>query len=714
MKQKIIIGNRVDDGTGDYLRKGGQKTNDNFNELYYNLGDGNIPHAAGAWKQYSDHTKPLKCVMGQAWVVNTTTGRITVELPLGSVADYGSVIRLRDVNGTWGSNPVLLIPAGFNTVKGGSGTHRLDKNRMDVELVYCSPGNWEYVSSKFVDDIKSGDVSTVAKREYIATEGQTDFSDIFPSGYNPGSVNVYKRGNILYYGADYGPESNYGSVVNANPAPQSNIVVTPKKLDNTKYGYSLGIASSVLTGQVENIAIVKFYIDDTTNLSYILFDLNKSPLNQNFLKVTFNGKDYIFKQSPSSKEYVSTGVVPEIVAAMKGTANVTFKVGVSKITALDGYTIRLNTPCEAGDVVIIETFLDGLATYRSSYETATIRVYSNKLTPIDYVSETGRRYVGDLTSKYRFTITEFGFQPNETFNPNTLELLVNGRQLVKSGSADIPFFICEGADAITEESCIGSGGVWVPSGVDYSPVPDSSGMMRDIVINDELEHEDVITIRWFNNDIGSLLELEEILEETDDRYIASSPVNITGKIMYSDPFRPGPTTVIPDPNDQIGVKVSTVSMLFDMIHPIGTIYENADNPNNPQSYMGMGVWVRYAEGMTVAGWNSQNMNDPLYGLNNNDLDLNGNPRHSAGGTIGSNEIVILAENTPGTKSTEKALVADPDGDILVGGCQYDPDEEGPGYKKYREDFVLTRPSATVNPIKIVQPTITAHRWLRVE
>ena len=53
MKQNINIGNVVDDGTGDYLRKGGIKINENFDELYYELGDGDVPYSAGAWKTYN-------------------------------------------------------------------------------------------------------------------------------------------------------------------------------------------------------------------------------------------------------------------------------------------------------------------------------------------------------------------------------------------------------------------------------------------------------------------------------------------------------------------------------------------------------------------------------------------------------------------------------------------------------------------------------------
>ena len=34
MKELLNIGNAVDDGTGDYLRKGGDKINNNFDEFY--------------------------------------------------------------------------------------------------------------------------------------------------------------------------------------------------------------------------------------------------------------------------------------------------------------------------------------------------------------------------------------------------------------------------------------------------------------------------------------------------------------------------------------------------------------------------------------------------------------------------------------------------------------------------------------------------------
>ena len=39
-KQAIGLGSTPDDGTGDTIRVGGDKINDNFNEIYTLLGDG--------------------------------------------------------------------------------------------------------------------------------------------------------------------------------------------------------------------------------------------------------------------------------------------------------------------------------------------------------------------------------------------------------------------------------------------------------------------------------------------------------------------------------------------------------------------------------------------------------------------------------------------------------------------------------------------------
>ena len=408
MKQLINIGNVVDDGTGDYLRKGGEKINANFSEIYTKLGDGDIPHASGAWKT---HTAPvLKPAFGDAWAINTTNNAVSVELPKGSASDYNKTIKLRDVWRSWAAHNVTLKPAQGDTIKGSPINRELYKDFMDVELVYCAPGRWEYVENKRVDSITTSDLSTVAKEVYIATEGQTDFPNVFGSNtYNIRNVEVYYRGNLLFYGKDFSDDSNYGSI-----------------------------------GE--------------------------------------NGD-----------------IVP-----------------------LDGKSIKLRFPCNAGDTVQIITYMDGIASFRSSYITHTIRVYETGMTALETIP--GEVWVGDLANKKEFTNAELGVSKRDLINPNSFELLINGTQMIKSGDADLPSFVCEGADGETEETCSLAGGQWVTSGEDYSLIFDDNSIVTGIKLAKALDNRDTLTIRWFNNDIGTLLEWDGVggIKEKADLIIDTS------------------------------------------------------------------------------------------------------------------------------------------------------------------------------------------------
>tara|TARA_Y100001954_G_C15810093_1_gene604713 strand:- start:136 stop:1068 length:933 start_codon:yes stop_codon:yes gene_type:complete len=43
--------------------------------------------------------------------------------------------------------------------------------------------------------------------------------------------------------------------------------------------------------------------------------------------------------------------------------------------------------------------------------------------------------------------------------------------------------------------------------------------------------------------------------------------------------------------------------IFDLIYPIGSIYINATNNNNPATYLGIGTWVEFGEGRVLVGKN---------------------------------------------------------------------------------------------------------------
>lgn len=603
MKQNLKIGSVVDDGTGDYLRQGGIKLNENFDELYYQLGDGDTPHAAGAWKTYSTASgATLDALFGHSYTIDTTSGRATVNLPKGTSAEYNFVIRLRDVFSTWRRNPVTLVAATGDTIKGSSNPVEINRDLADLELVYCAPGRWEYVNNKSVDRIDNNDVATVATQQYIATEGQTDFMNVFPAhGYNPVSLKVYHRGNLLFY-----------------------------------------------------------------------------------------GKDGIFDKD--NAEVGSPGTEPD------------------ELVEYDGKNIRLKNPAAEGDTVIIVSYMDGLAQWRSSYNRRQLRVLDSRYTTATTVN--GSVFVGDIENKTVYTLEELGIGQGQPVNPNACELSINSILQHQAGTAGLPTFRCEGADGETEDICVNNNGTWVESATDFLFELDGDNLtIVSIKFDKPLEHNDIISIVWYNNNIGTTLELEEILTHTDARYISGTDVvSLDGQVRITDTNNPFWPNVEAVPTNEF--KPNTVAALFELFHPVGTIYENTVNPNNPATYMGFGFWQRLENRVTV-GWSSEP--GTKFNLNNNDLDSAGHPSATAGGTGGGATITLKDNNIPKLATDEKVLVVDPNGPIIIGGCQFDPDAEGPAYTKYREDFATINKLQDLEPLPVdsMNPYLVVYRWVRI-
>ncbi|ENR5524120.1 hypothetical protein ACEWKQ_004015 [Escherichia coli] len=600
MKQNINIGNVVDDGTGDYLRKGGIKINENFDELYYELGDGNIPYSAGAWKTYNASSgQTLKAEWGKSYAINTSSGRVTLQLPKGTVNDYNKVIRARDVFATWNVNPVTLVAASGDTIKGSSSSVEINVQFSDLELVYCAPGRWEYVKNKQIDKIISSDISNVARKEFLVeVQGQTDFLDVFNgTSYNVNNIRVKHRGNELYYGDVFSENSDFGS--------------------------------------------------------------------------------------PGENE--------------------------GELIPLDGFNIRLRQPCNVGDTVQIETFMDGVSQWRSSYTRRQIKVLDSKLT--SKTSLEGSIYVTNLSTMKSIPFSAFGLIPGEPINPNSLEVRFNGILQQQAGTAGYPLFLCEGANSDTQEGCISLGGEWKESNTDYS-IEYEDGKPISLLFDRKFESGDIIVITWFNNDLGTLLEKDDIIELTDDRYVSKgSSTEVTGDVALTDFDKIGWPNV--EKVDSYTRTYNSISSIFDSIYPVGSIYENAINPNNPVTYMGFGSWKLFGKGQVLVGWNDD-VTDPNFALNNNDLDSSGNPSHTAGGTVGTTSVTLENANLPATKTDERVLIEDENGSVIIGGCQYDPDETGPIYTKYREDYATTNSSHTPPAnISNIQPSITVYRWIRI-
>ena len=602
MKQDIKIGNVVDDGNGDYLRRGGQKINDNFTDLYYELGDGEVPYAAGAWKTYHASTgADLTADWGKSYAIDTSTGQVALHLPKGSVNDYNKVIRARDVFSTWNTNSVTLIPALGDTIKGNAAPVEITTQFADLELVYCSPGRWEYIPNKQINRITSSDINNVARVDFVVdVEGQTDFLDVFNGiQYNISNTQVFHRGNILYYGDVFSDNSDYGS----------------------------------------------------------------------------------------------PGALP------------------GEIVELNGVDLRLKQKSNIGDVVTVITYMDGVSQWRSSYMRRQITLLDSSRTSI--ASNPGSVFVADLSTLNTIPFSALGVINSNPVNPNSLEVLFNGIIQVQAGQAGTPVFRCEGAEADSSIDCQALGGTWIESMTDYIVnLNDDNGIPESLSFDRKMEHGDIITITWFNNDLGTLLELDDILDQTDERYILQGGnISITGDIRYTSFDKPQVPNIETVATTQ--VEVNSPYVLFNLIYPVGTIYENASNPNNPATYMGFGSWKLWGQGLTTVGWNNDET-DPNFALNNNDLDSGGLPSHTAGGTTGTTTIEITNPNLPVTQTDEKVLIADDNGPITVGGCQIDPDDVGPVYTKYREDFAVTNATHTPpTPVNNIQPSITVYRWLRI-
>lgn len=610
MKQNIKIGNVVDDGQGDYLRKGAMKINQNFDEIYNKLGDDETVFPAGAWKTFN--AGQYDANFGDSLALNTSNGKIIINLPKGNVNDYNKVIKLRDVWRSWASNPVELVPANGDTVKGMTGALTLAVNYMDVELVYCHLGRWEYAPNKAVNSINSIESASVLRKQVLVKEdGQRDFFNVFGNNnYNPAIISVQKKGNTLYH------------------------------VDSDKENWDFG--------------------------------------------------------SPSSDN-------------------------LNDMIALDGKSIRLSeeNKCEIGDVLTFETFLEGIATYKSSYESYHVRVFDTKRTNLK-TDINNSIFVGDIGNKYFYSVEEFGIGARTAVNASSLNIFKNSTKLYQTQLMmdDINYtanMVCSGASGESQAECELNGGEWIQTYKDYEVESDDFNRITGITLYEPLEHGDIIEMQWFNNDIGSLLEwdgADGIRELADQRYLVNDErFNLKNRIEYTDFNNPKQSTKRDAP-DIDNFRPQNLTDMFEMVYPIGTIYSNAHNPANPASYMGFGVWVRWAEGMVSAGWDTNQ--GGRFNKNPQDLDSQGNPTATSGGTFGSMGYEITPANIPEMKTSESVLVKDNNGNIIIGGCQVDPDDEGPVYDKYREDkATISKGIERPLVVDLVQPTIVEHKWVRV-
>lgn len=589
-KKTINLGSVVDDSTGDYLREGGVKINENFEDAYSNLGDGTEFHPAGAWKTRARADgASFTPEFGKQYNINTLGGSISITLPKGSAADYGRVIKLRDVHASWGTNPVTIKPTSGDSLGGSTNPVVFNGDFTTLEFVYSSPATWRYVSNMKLDSLpKTSGAGVIVKTFKVTASAYVDgfFTNISATGYNTSAVQVYRNGTLL----TYDPTSNF---------------------TNSDYGSKSG------TDMVE-----------------------------------LNGIDIYIP-------YVVNGDVVTVISYTKD------------VTAAPVSYVRY-------DVLMIDPNW-------------------NPATPV-----LGQSML--VKSDGTYTLTDLGRPGDEEFNPNAFQLLLNGTLLVQSGKATLS-----------------------PTGnEDYTLKTDGSGKWNTFTISPELANDDILTVVYFNNELGSILGWEgvdgiktrssQIFLNTEYRFTRSN------KIRYTNTAAPSAATAVEVPGSETNIRFENVVQLLESIYPVGSVYINANNPNNPASYMGFGQWAAYGKGRAIFGFDgaldSQGNPDPLFGVNDAVVDVNGVPLKVAGNEIGQRQIELMKENIPQLESSVEFMKSGgTTGDINLSGCVPMPGGDTAPLATYQlETAVVNAPAVAgqkPTDITIIPPGITAYMWVRV-
>lgn len=748
MKQTINVGSVVDDGTGDYLRASSIKTRDNFDEIYNNLGDGSNIHAAGAWHTWryattflngdttwddakreeyfdanGDGSGPyLNLRFGEAWIVDTSVASIELQLPPGvEEVDYGKSIRVRDARGTWGRFKVTVKPDARDSIKRIAGSTSIDLGKavefttayQDLELVFTPPRHWEYVAQKYVNGLTFGDVPSVLRRAILSRANQRDFNIEAELGgeYNKAAVEVYRRGNLMYYGnIGLVDESDYGSI------PMHTV---PDWISNNPEEY---FAGDLVVGQTGTA------YDDR------IWQCNTQHSSTGAWQPTYWTE---FADKPDWAQYATSTAytIGTIVIATYDTFDETFECLVAHtspstapdlrtdsnwrqitngdLAPLDGRTIRLRIGANEGDPIACVTYLADVSSFRSSYVLRSVQVVDENHLAVEAVP--GQIVSRALAVGMQLNLEDFGFAAYTQYNADTVEVLVNGKLFTKANTA-------------------GLGDSNSGTDYDYDTVQDANGRWNIIQFNDALIDSDIVTVRWFDNVIGTLMSWDEGTDNIQTRsrelFVSRddwSEVRRFNTMTYDDVQNPSAGNATIEVTPEVSAPGSNLTDLMKTIYPVGSVYVNANNPNNPADYMGFGTWVRYGEGQAVVGWNSQD--DGTFHRNNNNGNL-----VQAGGTGGSIGVTLVAENIPELISTTNPDYADKGardigdvteqyplvarstasgGDINLNGCLGDPTDYTP-LSYYAEEPIKVNHGNVAVAIDVVQPFITAYTWIRTE
>lgn len=585
MKQDIILGSAVDDSTGDYIRQGGLKIKSNFDEAYAALGDGTEFHPAGAFKTHSwSDGSTLNPDLGEAYNINTLSGVVSITLPKGSPAEYGRVIKIRDVHASWATNNVIIHPMSGDSIGGSTNPVTFGTDFMDLTFVYTSPATWRYINNMKLDSVPQAPGTGVVVQSFRVTGSQyTDgfFTNISTNGYNTNAVQVYRNGSLLTYDST---------------------------LANTDYG-------SKVSGAIGRLNGIDIYIPYVVN----------------------------------------------------------------------------------GDVITVISYSKGVASSPVSYVRYDVQMLDAGNPAALVPGQNARIKVGGA-----YSLTDFGCPEDEEINPAACEILVNGTMLVEAGKA----MLSAGANE------------------DYKFGVDSNGRWNKLTISPDLTDGDIVTIVYYNNEIGSILEWDSpdgIKSRVATVFLDTSFVfNRSNKIRYTNTTAATAQNMAPVAGTETNIRFANVVQLLESIYPVGSIYMNANNPANPNLYMGFGTWARYAKGRTIFGFDDTLDNtgqpDPLFGVNSAVLDEYGNPAKIAGNLVGSRQVQLTTAHIPQMESDREFLreALSGTGEINLTGCLPNPEDTLTPLATYELATVNINGTSgqTASDFAIIPPAITTYIWVR--
>ena len=142
-KQTLDIGTNANDGTGDTLRSGGQKINDNFSELYLTLG-GNSIASNGINAVYANQTITIasEAVNDSDTLIIFNKGSGTIAATLGDGTSTGEYKIFLNIN----SAVATVTPSNF-----GNGTNFALSQYGSTQAVWAG-SDWYLIGHKDSSD----------------------------------------------------------------------------------------------------------------------------------------------------------------------------------------------------------------------------------------------------------------------------------------------------------------------------------------------------------------------------------------------------------------------------------------------------------------------------------------------------------------------------------------------------------------------------------